>query len=174
MKSSNESTATPVWPILAMGVLSLMVTILALPRIAHAEGNSTRPVRGQIGKDSKKILVRDGKTLLWAGGDVKDPDKSHWYDFTNASVPAEQLQFGIGKDRIKAIDDPLFVKPDDARLEQLSKGWFRRGKKRKSVDDLLVMGYVINGEARCYPSALLNRHELVNDRYGNKPVTVGW
>ena len=155
-------------------VMSMLLAVFAMTSTTRADRETQKHFRGVLGKDSKKILVRDGKTLLWAGGDLNDPDKSHWYDFTGAPIPADQLQFGIGKDRIKAIDDPLFVEPDDPQLGDLSKNWYRRGKKLKTLDDMRVMGYVINGEARCYPSALLRRHELVNDRYGNKPVTVGW
>ena len=38
----------------------------------------------------------------------------------------------------------------------------------------MVIGYVGNGDARAYPASLLDHHELVNDRIGGKPVTVGW
>ena len=39
-------------------------------------------------------------------------------------------------------------------------------------DDTRVIGYAHNGEARAYPLFILDRHELVNDRVGGKPVRV--
>ena len=44
----------------------------------------------------------------------------------------------------------------------------------QTADDLMVIGYVMEGEARAYPTALLDRHEVVNDEFKGKPVTVGW
>ena len=35
-------------------------------------------------------------------------------------------------------------------------------------------GYVIDGQARAYPTALLDHHELVNDTLAGKPILVGW
>ena len=42
------------------------------------------------------------------------------------------------------------------------------------MNRLRVIGFAHGGEARAYPIALLNHHELVNDTVGGKPVTVGW
>lgn len=142
-----------------------------------ASGNGTvvkrQEYRGLLGKESWKIRREDGKTYLWAGGDQSGPG-AHWYEFTDAPIPAAELQFGIGKDRIKSIDDPMYVSPDDPRLLTLAGSPYRTGEKPKTVDEIQVIGYVRNGEARAYPVALLDRHELVNDRIGGKPVTVGW
>ena len=49
-----------------------------------------------------------------------------------------------------------------------------RGRKPKSNDEIDVIGYVDGDDARAYPIALLDQHELVNDNVGGKPVTVGW
>ena len=35
-------------------------------------------------------------------------------------------------------------------------------------DDIMVIGYEIHGDARAYPAALLDEHELVNDLIGGK------
>jgi hypothetical protein len=40
-------------------------------------------------------------------------------------------------------------------------------------NDIIVLGYRHKGEAKAYPLAIMNRHELVNDVVGGKPVTVG-
>lgn len=143
-----------------------------------AVGSNTRSTedstyRGRLGEGSRKVRTEDGKTYLWAGGEESGPG-SRWYEFTGASIPASDLQFGIGKDKIPSIDDPLFVTPDDARLLALPTSRYRPDEKPVTTDEIRVIGHVENGEARAYPIALLDRHELVNDRIGGKPVTVGW
>lgn len=129
--------------------------------------------RGMLGPDSKKIKVEGDKTFIWAGGE-RSGSESKWYDFTGSPIAAAELQFGIGKDAIRAIDDPLFVAPDDPRLMERGQRRYRSGGGPKTSDDIKVIGYVVNGDARAYPTTLLNSHELVNDRVGGKPVTVGW
>lgn len=131
--------------------------------------------RGVIGAHSPKIKIEGDKTFIWAGGDrdPKSPD-AQWYDFTNSPISPGELQFGIGKDRIRAIDDPLYVYPNDQRLRKIPTSHYRPKEKTTTIDDLMVIGYVENGIARAYPTALLDHHELVNDDFNGKPVTVGW
>lgn len=88
-------------------------------------------------------------------------------------MPPEELQFGIGKDRIRAIDDPYFVSPNDPRLIKIPPSPYRPTEEPKTNDDIMVIGYVENGIARAYPTALLDHHELVNDDFKGKPITVG-
>lgn len=144
---------------------------------ASADPPPARPIRGQLGPDSPKIKRTGDQTLVWAGprpASPKDP-KAKWYDFTGAPMPAEELQFGIGIDSIPAIDDPLFVKPDDPRLLQLGRNPYdRREQAPKTLDDIPVIGFAVGDDARAYPVRVLDRHELVNDKVGGKPVTVGW
>lgn len=154
--------------------LAWVVAFTVASPFALGEDTAKKDFRGLLGKNNDRVIERDGKTLLWAGGDRTNPDKAQWYDFTGSPIPPEQLQFGIGKDRIKSIDDPLFVSPDDPRLKRIPKSPYRPEEKVESPDDINVIGYVVDGEARAYPAALLDHHELVNDRIGGKPVTVGW
>jgi uncharacterized protein DUF3179 len=79
-----------------------------------------------------------------------------------------RFQYGIGKDSIESIDDPVFVDANDERLLRLAR------RDIESSDELLVIGYASGGEAKAYPIGLLDHHELVNDHVGGKPVTVGW
>lgn len=150
--------------------------IVVLPSLARSAqaGDEPTKYRGLLGTNNKRVMVKDGKTLLWAGGDPDKPESSQWYDFTDSQIPAEQLQFGIGKDAIPSIDDPLFVKANDPRLRQIPRSDYRRDEKVEKTDDIRVIGYVVDGEARAYPTALLDRHELVNDTIAGKPVTIGW
>ena len=154
----------------------LAALLLALPcggQQADQDKATKREFRGLLGPDSKKIKKENGKTHLWAWGDPSGP-KAQWYDFTGAVIPAEELQFGIGKDRIPSIDDPLFVPPDDPRLLKLPPSPYRRDERPEINDEIMVMGYLVGDVARAYPTALLDHHELVNDRTAGKPVTVGW
>ncbi len=130
--------------------------------------------RNQLGEGSRKIRRdADGEVYVYAAGDLEDPSTVEWYSFTGAPFPPEELQFGIGKDRIRAIDDPLFVLPDDPRLLTIPPSPYRK-EPAETSDDIMVIGYVMEGEARAYPTALLDRHEIVNDEFKGKPVAVGW
>jgi hypothetical protein len=129
--------------------------------------------RGIIGPKSLKIKRVDGKTFLSASRDPEIPN-AQWYDFTGSVIPPEELQFGIGKDTIPAIDEPVFVAPDDPRLLKFGHSPYRKGERPKANDQIQVVGYVHGDQARAYPIALLNHHEFVNVDVGGKPVTVGW
>jgi hypothetical protein len=140
---------------------------------ASAGGSDANGFRGLLGPDNDKVRKVGRSTLLWASGE-RDSDDSKWYDFTGAPMPAEDLQFGIGQDRIKAIDDPVFVEPDDPRLLDIPASSYRPEEDPKTNDEIMVIGYMYGDDARAYPAALLDGHELVNDMVGGKPVSVGW
>ena len=151
-------------------VLAGAALVLLLAPALHAD---EKEYRGMLGPDSKKIKKEGDKVFIWAGR-PSESEPSEWYDFTGSPIPPEQLQFGIGKYRIKAIDDPLFVAPDDPRLLKLPPSPYRTDEKIETNDDIPVIGYVIDGQARAYPTSLLDRHELVNDTLAGKPILVGW
>jgi len=80
-----------------------------------------------------------------------------------ADPPAEEapppgFKRYLPRGRIPALDEPRFVKAQEAQLP----------------DDAWVMGVVLNGEARAYDLNLLTRHEVVNDRFGDQPVAAVW
>lgn len=129
--------------------------------------------RKQLGEDSPKIRREDGRTYVYAGGDLESGE-AEWFDFTGAPIEAEDLQFGIGKHAIPAIDDPVFVEPDDPRLLELPSSPYRPDEDPGTTDEIRVIGYEEQGVARAYPIALLDHHEVVNDRVRGKPVSVGW
>ncbi len=163
--------------IIAIALCVLALTTVVVVVQGNGSAKPARRYRGLLGDRSEKIKRDGDRTLLWASGPLKTAPESteqQWYDFTDAGIPAAELQFGIGKDRIRAIDDPLFVPPDDPRLLEIGGSPYRSEEKPKSNDDIRVIGYVVGREVRAYPVALLDRHELVNDRVGGKPVTVGW
>lgn len=156
-------------------VVVLILAAISLATIGEAAPGD-RKYRGLLGADSAKIKREGGKTRLWAGPRSEAPSsaKAQWYDFTGSSISAAELQFGIGKDSIRAIDDPLFVSPDDTRLLELPRSHYRKEKRPKTTDGIRVIGFSLGGASRAYPVALLDGHELVNDEFGGKPVTVGW
>ncbi|RMF84763.1 MAG: DUF3179 domain-containing protein [Planctomycetota bacterium] len=150
----------------AAGLVALIVASCSCT--AQDGGASQPPFGGLLGKNNPKIKRENGKVYIWAGPGDK------WFDFTGAPMKPEDLQYGIGKDRIRSIDDPYFVKPDDPRLMQIPVSRYRPDERPKTSDDIMVIGYAIGDDVRAYPTAVLDGHELVNDKIGGKPVTVGW
>ncbi|MBT3041896.1 MAG: DUF3179 domain-containing protein [Candidatus Thiodiazotropha sp. (ex Codakia orbicularis)] len=102
-------------------------------------------------------------TLLFlAGGIYIGPAEARSYksgfDVTDALVPIEQiLPGGPPKDGIPSIDNPKFL--------PVSKVDFLQPEDR-------VLGLSHNGFVRAYPIAIMNWHEIVNDRFGSQPVAV--
>ena len=131
--------------------------------------------RGVLGEESPKIRRSGDSVFVSAGGDESGPG-AEWFDFTGAPMDPAELQYGIGADRIESIDDPVFVQPDDPRLLDIEPSPYRPEERPETIDEIPVIGYLTDaGEARAYPTALLDRHEVVNDRTGQgKPFTVGW
>lgn len=66
----------------------------------------------------------------------------------------------LPRDLINPIYTPKFVSP--AEIEELM------------LDEELVMGLNINGEARAYPVGIMRFREIVNDEVGGIPLLVTW
>jgi len=83
------------------------------------------------------------------------------FDVTRRSVPLEEIQGGgPPKDGIPALDSPTFVSAREAEK-------FLRPQDR-------ILGIALSGAAKAYPIKILNWHEIVNDRVGDRPVLVTW
>ena len=79
------------------------------------------------------------------------------FDLANATVPAKEIRAGgPTKDGIPALTAPKLVNAQEATLE----------------GDDRVAGVIVGDAARAYPLAILNYHEIVNDRIGDLPVAV--
>lgn len=80
------------------------------------------------------------------------------FDLSDSLIPADEIHLGgPARDGIPAIDRPRFVNPAQAD--------FLADKDR-------VLALMHNGEAKAYPIAILNWHEVVNDTIGGIPVAV--
>jgi len=90
-----------------------------------------------------RLIVRDVQLQTDPKGARIDPD--------------ELLQGCYGKDCIPSIDDPKFENGNTA-------SWL--------ADDDIVFTIDYNGKQRAYPQLLLNWHEIVNDKIGDKAVII--
>lgn len=80
------------------------------------------------------------------------------FDLSDALVPVAEIHGGgPAKDGIPALDHPAFIAADQAD--------FLKPEDR-------VLGLIRNGIAKAYPIAILNWHEVVNDRFSAEPVVV--
>lgn len=70
----------------------------------------------------------------------------------------DELQNVLPRDAIPAIKNPEFVSAGNAGLD----------------DNEPVLGIIIDGESRAYSIYLLNHHEIVNDKIGDKAFAVTW
>lgn len=75
----------------------------------------------------------------------------------NKDLPAEFQQL-LPRGRIAAINKPQFVPAKQADISKNS--W--------------VLGVVIDGQAKAYSLNLLNSHEVVNDKIGDKNFAAVW
>jgi len=80
------------------------------------------------------------------------------FDLAGALVPADQIHLGgPPRDGIPSIDRPKFIVAADADF---------------LADTDRVLGLAVDGQARAYPIAIMNWHEVVNDRVGEESVAV--
>ena len=80
------------------------------------------------------------------------------FDLRGSLVPADEIHAGgPPRDGIPALDDPAFVRPGQADF---------------LAPDDRILGVEIGGEARAYPIAILNWHEIVNDEIRGRPIVV--
>lgn len=118
---------------------------------------------GGTTRRGKPIIEKDGKTLVWAGGNPGS-ETAKWFDMTDATIDPTKLDHGIGADRIPSIDEPAFMSKGDPEFDE----------NISSDSSQRVIGVFAEGEARAYPISIMNRHELVNDTFGDTHLTVAW
>jgi hypothetical protein len=89
----------------------------------------------------------------------EEPSYSNGFDLEGGLVAPNEIDHGgPGRDGIPALDDPRFLQGAE-RDQQIG-------------PDDRVMGVSYNGVAKAYPIAILDYHDVVNDRFGDTPLTV--
>ena len=80
------------------------------------------------------------------------------FDLSNSILPPDQiLQGGPPRDGIPALSNPKLIKPENA-------SYLEPGDR--------VIGILLQGQARAYPIAILNWHEIVNDEINNQRFAI--
>ena len=80
------------------------------------------------------------------------------FDISNAVISRDEiLRGGPPKDGIPSLTSPQFLEPEETGILQ---------------DEDRVIGVVIGNDARAYPLKILDYHEAVNDRIGDRPIVV--
>lgn len=105
------------------------------------------------------IREDNGRVLLWAGSGTKG--QAGWFDATGVDMPLKQFRFAFGRDRIRAIDYPIFQDVDGEIV-------------RKMYPERPVIGLAYQGEARAYPLTVMRKVEVVNETIQGDAIAVTW
>lgn len=93
------------------------------------------------------------------GLNLSVPDPDSIYDpVRGGEVVPDGYRQVLRRDAIFPVYDPVFTTSDGV-------SW---------PEDSLVIGVDLEGEARAYPVAFLNRREIVNDNHRGIPTLVTW
>ncbi|WP_404309469.1 DUF3179 domain-containing protein [Neorhodopirellula lusitana] len=80
------------------------------------------------------------------------------FDLRQATIPVQEIRSGgPPKDGIPSLSNPTMISAAEAT-------YLRAGDR--------VIGVESGGESRAYPLAILNYHEIINDRIGELPIAV--
>ena len=105
-----------------------------------------------------KSAVLVGITLLLTNNLSLASTTKNGFDLTNALVAKDKILLGgPQRDGIPAIDKPIFVSGKQAT--------FLKPEDR-------VLGLINNKQAKAYPIAILDYHEIVNDNVGGDKIAV--
>ncbi|MDI1309280.1 MAG: DUF3179 domain-containing protein [Methylotenera sp.] len=103
-------------------------------------------------------LLRIGILLVILIGLASAAPIKNDFDLAGSLVPEDEiLSGGPPRDGIPSIDRPKFL--------SVSKADYIKPTDR-------VLGISRNGVVKAYPIAILNFHEIVNDRFGDEPLVV--
>ncbi|MBT3195264.1 MAG: DUF3179 domain-containing protein [Candidatus Ruthia sp.] len=108
----------------------------------------------------KKIIATIGITsiVFITSCNAQNGISKNGFDLSNASIGVDKiLSGGPGKDGIPAIDNPVFV---------------TKNKSGFIKDTDRVLALEVDGVAKAYPINILNWHEIVNDKIGDKAFAV--
>lgn len=141
----------------------------------HPDGFPTLTLRGGGWIIVAFALVL-GAFLAWAVSGIfvgerpvgggSDP-ASYGFRLEPLAVPSATL-VGTGnpRDFLVPLDMPATIRGSEVLR------WNQEHRGKLVVSNDRVAGVVVNGEARAYPLAMLNAHEVINDVLGGVPVAV--
>lgn len=128
--------------------LSIYVALFALGLVLvwYFWGNSKKI-------DEVDIRTENGQSVI-----VRDVELA--WEEDGSKVPLSDISQGCfgGKDCIPAIDDPIFGSASEADE------WLRDG------DRMFILDH--EGMVKIYPQRIMNWHEIVNDWFGDTPISV--
>ena len=93
------------------------------------------------------------------------------YGFTLEPLHADRgvlVGSGSPRDFLPSLDAPAVMRSADMLR------WNAEHRTKYVVSNDRVAGVVVNGEARAYPLAVLNAHEVINDTLGGVPIAVSY
>ena len=100
------------------------------------------------------IGCRDNTTMtIPGGGTTVTPGQDQNWLISESEV----FDGGPGKDGIPSVDNPKFV--DANQIDYMG-------------EDDLVLGFTMSGEVKAYTHPVLDWHEIVNDRIGDRDVAI--
>jgi hypothetical protein len=110
-----------------------------------------RPLSGVVRREG-------GRVLLWAGNrHNQGPDE--WWDVTGLDIPLHEFVAALGRDRVRAIDYPIYNRPDGAIAKNI-------------YPEREVFGLAMENQYRAYPRTVMAKCEVVNDTVGQRTIAV--
>lgn len=103
----------------------------------------------------KVYFTQEGRRMLVGG---KVPEES--FDIEEFDLDPGSLKYGLGRERFKALMGPKYETVEGTRK------WLKAEDK--------VLGVKVGDEVRVFPLAILQRHEVVNDRIGDVPFFAAY
>ncbi len=150
--------------------------IQALRFVADGEGHILKSLqtlaKAEIGRDWHDWMLwqeEHTEVAVFEGFDAFKADVMAWLDpnfrkflyrGVKHEIRLEEIAWGgVMKDGIPALTNPKHISAAEATY---------------LVDDELVFGVDINGDARAYPFRILDWHEMFNDVVGGVPVSLAY
>ena len=150
--------------------------IQALRFVADGEGHILKTLqtlaKAEIGRDWHDWMLwqeEHTEVAVFEGFDAFKADVMAWLDpnfrkflyrGVKHEIRLEEIAWGgVMKDGIPALTNPKHISAAEATY---------------LVDDELVFGVDINGDARAYPFRMLDWHEMFNDVVGGVPVSLAY
>ncbi len=95
------------------------------------------------------------------------------HEIVRTPLPSAVPSVAPVADPVRA-DEIVTVIPQDAKTALVGPDYLPAAEASDLQQGEEVIGVVINGDARAFPLATLNVHEIVDDIIGGEPVAVTW